>query len=368
MGNKVSIADGMLIEILRDGMKGSLDSLAMRGRRLASSIRKDNPELASQIQEAIGHSSNIRGIQSHKLPLPVDNDTRQNLLVETYPVVMDVKPMWEERTFSTLLEFVRERQFSDKLIDEGLLPARSMLLEGPPGVGKTLAAKWLAHTLDMPLLTLDLATVMSSFLGKTGNNIRAVLKYAQSFPCVLLLDEFDSIAKKRDDDSDVGELKRLVTVLLQSIDDWPASSIMIAATNHAELLDPAVWRRFDKIVSFQVPNSATTKNYLVLNDVNEFLADLISHSTAGCSFSAIEKKLNQAKKNTVLQNSSYSSELLRIFNVSETDLGDSEKLKKEFNIIKMTNEGYSQRKISEKLGVSRGYIKNYLVRVEQGNS
>ncbi len=84
----------------------------------------------------------------------------------------------------------------ERLYKEGLHPSKSLLMGGPPGVGKTLAAKWLAFKLDMPLLTLDLASVMSSYLGKTGNNIKAVLNYASSFPCVLLLDEFDAIAKK----------------------------------------------------------------------------------------------------------------------------------------------------------------------------
>ena len=84
-------------------------------------------------------------------------------------------------------------------------------------MGKTLAAKWMANELKIPLYTLNLAAVMSSYLGKTGNNIRRVFEFASKSPCILLLDEFDAIAKKRDDDSDVGELKRLVTVLLQEI-------------------------------------------------------------------------------------------------------------------------------------------------------
>src|SRR3546814_12962186 len=89
-----------------------------------------------------------------------------------------------------------------------------LLFCGQPGVGKTLAAHWMAQELKLPLLTLNLATVMSSFLGKTGNNVRAVFDHAISRPCVLLLDEFDAIATRRHDDTAVGELKRLVTVLL----------------------------------------------------------------------------------------------------------------------------------------------------------
>ena len=96
---------------------------------------------------------------------------------------------------------------------------------------------------------------MSSFLGRTGNNVRLVLDYAKGEDCILLLDELDAIAKRRDDATEVGGLKRLVTVLLQEIDDWPAHSLLLAATNHPDLLDPAVWRRFEMIVSFPAPDS-----------------------------------------------------------------------------------------------------------------
>ena len=97
-------------------------------------------------------------------------------------------------------------------------PTRSALFTGPPGVGKTLAAKWMARELGQPLAILDLSAVMSSFLGRTGSNVRAVLDFARDRRCILLLDEFDAVAKRRDDTSEIGELKRLVTVLLQEID------------------------------------------------------------------------------------------------------------------------------------------------------
>lgn len=354
--------DKLIAGIIKDGMQGKLDSLVMRARRLANNVKKDNPTFAKEIQETIGTPNLARNVQTHKNPVPVDSDTRHSLLTEYYPVTLESTPVWNEDVETILNRFVKEREFTNKLLDEGLIPARSILFEGPPGVGKTLAAKWLASSLGLPLLILDLATVMSSFLGKTGNNIRSVLNYASSFPCVLLLDEFDAIAKKRDDDSDVGELKRLVTVLLQSIDEWPATSIMIAATNHAELLDPAVWRRFDNIIKFSTPEIGNIRSFLIHKNIPENIADLVSHSAYGESFAIIEKKVWQAKKNMIIEETSFVSELLDVFNVAEDDLSGNDKLIQDFSIIKMTNEGYSQRKISEKLGVSRNYIKNLLTK------
>jgi SpoVK/Ycf46/Vps4 family AAA+-type ATPase len=128
-----------------------------------------------------------------------------------------------------------------------------VLFTGPPGVGKTLAARHLAVELNVPLLVLDLASVISSFLGRTGGNIKQAFDYAKRRPCILFLDELDAVAKRRDDDGDVGELKRLVTVLLQEIDLWTPDSLLVAATNHSSLLDPAVWRRFDRTIEFPRP-------------------------------------------------------------------------------------------------------------------
>jgi SpoVK/Ycf46/Vps4 family AAA+-type ATPase len=105
------------------------------------------------------------------------------------------------------------------------------------------------------LITLDLASSISSYLGKTGQNLKKVIEYAQSTPSILFLDEFDAVAKRRDDPSDLGELKRIVNVLLKELENWPNHSIVIAATNHAELLDKAIWRRFDRAMELGLPDS-----------------------------------------------------------------------------------------------------------------
>lgn len=119
-----------------------------------------------------------------------------------------------------------------------------------------MTAHWLARELEIPLVVLDLATSISSYLGKTGANLRRILNYARSAPCVLLLDEFDAIAKRRDDQSDVGELKRIVNVLLKELENWPFHSVVYAATNHQEMIDPAMQRRFDLVVDMPLPGQS----------------------------------------------------------------------------------------------------------------
>lgn len=172
-----------------------------------------------------------------------------------HPVSLATEPVWPEKVSHELESIIAERRAITELGRVGLAPTKTAIFTGPPGVGKTLAARWVARELDLPLASLNLGTVMSSFLGKTGANLRNVMAYAASHPCVLFLDEIDAVAKRRDDDSDIGELKRLVTVLLQEIDAWPPGGLLLAATNHEQLLDPAVWRRFERRVVFPPADS-----------------------------------------------------------------------------------------------------------------
>ncbi|MDN3612622.1 AAA family ATPase [Vibrio ostreicida] len=227
-----------------------------------------------------------------------------------------------------------------------------------------MSARWLANQLDLPLLILDLATVMSSFLGKTGSNVRAVLEHAMSFPCVLLLDEFDAIAKRRDDDRELGELKRLVTVLLQTIDEWPSTSLLVAATNHGELLDPAIWRRFDMEILFTMPSKDMIGDYL-----SEYWSDIADKKQEyvdkfeGMSFSNIDRELTQEKRASVIS-------ALALRNLAgEENVGYYEELsmeEKKAMSVKLHNQGLSQRAIASKLSISRPTVKKSIEDSKEG--
>ncbi|BEM57464.1 MULTISPECIES: AAA family ATPase [Serratia] len=350
----VNLSNDVFIDVINDALSGRKDSLVMRLRIMSKKLKKESPDLASKLENMLIQSeAGISAARAQPVAprvTPVDADTRQKLLVETYPVVMDVEPVWPSKTAISLNRFVSEWEMKERLHKEGLNPSRSLLMGGPPGVGKTLAAKWLASKLEMPLLTLDLASVMSSYLGKTGNNIRAVLNYASSFPCVLLLDEFDAIAKKRDDATDVGELKRLVTVLLQAIDEWPSTSILIAATNHADLLDPAAWRRFDRVVSFEYPTTELLKTFLLSKDIPESLASYIAEKLDKVSYAVIERAIHQAKRNSIIEQIPLSISLIEEMIPDETI---------ENVIISLIDSGVSQRKISSDLELPRSQIRKF---------
>ena len=281
-------------------------------RRMAKKLREEMPELAEELLELLREvptrSSPLRKAAAQEVP--VDLDSRQQLVRVEQEVTLDLEPVYSGAVKRCLDQLVAERKAREDLERQGLSPSRSALFTGAPGVGKTLAARWLARELELPLLTLDLSAVMSSFLGRTGNNLRFVLDYAKGFECVLLLDELDAIAKRRDDDTEVGELKRLVTVLLQEVDDWPPASLLVAATNHPNLLDPAVWRRFDAVVEFPLPDdeavAEAVRSYLKETPLGagDEWEGVLSVALRGRSFSDIHRDVLRARRSAAIAGSS----------------------------------------------------------------
>ncbi len=156
-------------------------------------------------------------------------------------------------TIATVQACLNEYRHRESLEKYGLEVSNKMLLNGPPGVGKTWMATAIAGELGLDLLLVRWDTVISSYLGSTGNNIRKVFETANADPVVLLIDEFDAGAKNRgDNDHEVGEMNRVVINLLQNIDMFPRHSFLIAATNHGQLLDTAIWRRFT-VINMDLP-------------------------------------------------------------------------------------------------------------------
>lgn len=144
----------------------------------------------------------------------------------------------------------------------GLSPVRRLLFCGPSGCGKTATAEAIASELGLPLLYIRFDAVVSSLLGETATNLRKVFEYAQQEQWVMFFDEFDAIGRSRDDPTEHGEIKRVVNSFLQILDNFKGRSLVVAATNFEQAIDPAVWRRFDDIVRFEKPSIDQLKGLL----------------------------------------------------------------------------------------------------------
>jgi SpoVK/Ycf46/Vps4 family AAA+-type ATPase len=170
-----------------------------------------------------------------------------------------------EETQEVISRIILEHRKDELLRSHGLRPAGKVLFCGPPGCGKTVVAGAIAKALYVPLVLVRLDAVVSSYLGDIAANLRKVFDFARSRPMVLFFDEFDAIGKRRTDEDDHGELKRVVNSFLQMLDGFRGESLIIAATNREQILDPALWRRFDEIAQFPRPDAEQVELVLARN-------------------------------------------------------------------------------------------------------
>lgn len=185
-----------------------------------------------------------------------------DLIINDKETVFLVDVFLNSNNLNQIQQLIKEYRFVDQLAHYGLPVNNKLLLEGHSGCGKTTTAKAIAHALGKPILILNLSNVVCSRIGETSQNIKQVFDKAAREKAVLFLDEFDQIGKERgSDDKDVGEMRRLVNTLIQLIDYYPANALLIAATNHAEIIDQALVRRFQVRINFEMPSRKVLDSY-----------------------------------------------------------------------------------------------------------
>jgi SpoVK/Ycf46/Vps4 family AAA+-type ATPase len=203
-----------------------------------------------------------------------------------------------------LLRVISENRSRDRLERFGVSPRRRLLFHGAPGCGKTLAAAVLAGEMGVPLMTVRIDALFSRFLGATAVQLRAIFAEMPRRPGVYLFDEFDSVAKARGDSQDVGEMNRVVTAFLQLIDADVSGSILVAATNHVELLDRALFRRFDVIIPFEKPTHEQLADLLELRlgtmGLGDGQAKVLAANVEGWSFADVGRACDDAVRTMAL--------------------------------------------------------------------
>lgn len=304
------MASGRLLrQLIKAGTEGNQDAFRSATEAVITEEREKQHHLLANDLERLLYGRTkppaapqmIMAVRS----VPQDRERGLELVEVRQPVRESSDIVLADGARSVIDEVLLEHRRVDVLRSHGLEPAQKLLFFGPPGCGKTLAAEVLATELSLPLAIVRLDTVVSSFLGETAANLRKVFDFIHQTPVVALFDEFDALAKDREDSSDHGELKRVVNAVLQLMDGYRGRSVIVAATNHEALLDTAIWRRFDEVIRFDRPTLDQIKRLLALKLSGvrrefEPADSAVASLFKGMSHADIERVIRRAVKEMVL--------------------------------------------------------------------
>lgn len=353
-----------LIRAALNNDKKNIEAIAlMLGRKL----RKEDPDTSSEIMQILAcTNSGTDVMRSINLsPVPVDRETRNRLVNLEEPMFIE-DPILADSEMDSLNQFIQERSLLNKFLDENIVPPNSILLHGKPGVGKTYISKWLSYKLNMPMVTLDLANSISSYLGRSGQNIKSIFQYAKEQNVILFLDEIDAIAKRRDDATDLGELKRLVNVLLKELESCPVTCIIIGATNHPDLLDKAIWRRFDRALEITLPEKNQRQLLLQrgmgkrLKEIDNEVIEIVLNGTNQMSAADLCKMCEHVKRRIII-NPEYTPTACMLREYCEfVDIRTREQKVLICKALKDNYEQISIKKISELTGIPTTSVNRYL--------
>lgn len=371
-----------LVTISRLALSGSEVDLRLFLAKHIRKIKKDDIETATALEDLLKTQSSFnpsilrrKNFSESEVSKNQDHnnlDEELASLIKVWDPSNSLENIYLSSDIKMALELIiKERSITNlnELTSRGLKPVTTAIFQGPPGVGKSLAAKWLAKQLNLPLYILDLTAVMSSYMGKTGNNLRKVLDFAKSHSCIIFLDEIDAIAKKRGDNSDVGELKRLVTILLQELENWPEQSLLLAATNHFELIDPALWRRFDMDLCFNLPTNKNIeialKDYLA-DDFDYFSPwlDLIKLKMQGLSFSLMKREITYLRKLKLMDPSLFEKTIIKELIPDISNMTKQDRIKLALQLV--NDYKFPKARAAEYMEISRDTLRKYLNDSKEG--
>jgi hypothetical protein len=365
-----------ILKIVNGALSGDRDKVVTYTERLAEKLESEGAErAAARLRKSLeGHPGGkyAHSRLSDDARVPIDSESRLPLANHEFLAPDDSQIFLDPATHQRLTEFLRYTLSASQLLAHGVGIAPTLLVYGPPGCGKTEIARFTAAQLGLPLLTARSDSLISSFLGSTAKNLRLLFESAMGRPCVLFLDEFDALAKKRDDDNELGELKRVVISLLQNIDALDGKTVIVAATNHEHLLDPAVWRRFSYRLEVTFPTFDARLN-IFTRFLREFAPqeglDILAAASEGLTGGDIKNACEDSIRQAILEGQvrpTLDSILLRVLRYrlgqNFSGLPTDENIR---DVRRLGHDVFTYRRIAGLLDVSVGKISRVLANEEK---
>lgn len=265
--------------------------------------QKNNRVLARSLRKTLDNAQSTPARPKALAPLIPFPDAASDFVERIEPEHNKNDIVLSDENVRVFVDLMHEFRRGDEIRRRGLTVRSKLLFCGPPGCGKTLCAEVFAAELGLPLFVVKIDRLISSYLGETAANVRKIFEFARKQPCVLFLDEFDALARSRDDTGEHNELRRVVNSLLLFIDRIRPKGFMIAATNLDQSLDPAIWRRFDEVIWFDKPDRPMIERFLKLKFKNvaiDFDPTAQAANLEGYSYAEIERICVQAIKSAVI--------------------------------------------------------------------
>jgi len=268
-------------------------------------------ELKGIIEDADNRVNVVRDVdysKSYKKNIPIPRDNEKGFpLLELKEFELDWSDLIVNIETITQLKSIEKGFWNKEILGSyGIKPKQKVLFYGVPGTGKTLTAKVLSSILGFPLVYVRFDAIVSSYLGETATNLKKIFDFIEKGQWVVLLDEFDVVGKQRDDQYEHGEIKRVVNNFMQMLDSYNGESLIIAATNHEQLLDPGLWRRFDDIIHFQLPNQNEREelfhHYFKTIKNKEIDYQSLSKQSTGFSAADISQVVTECIRQMIIEN------------------------------------------------------------------
>ncbi len=311
----------------------------------AHEAKQGHGQLAQELRELIDSAKSRPPERGGSTHIAKPRGELANLLKVTYPQNRLAGMVLDESLATQLRRIIKEQRLYARIREHGLSPRRKMLLIGPPGTGKTMTASALAGELGLPLFLVRLDALITKFMGETAAKLRQVFDSIANIRGVYFFDEFDAIGSNRGVTNDVGEMRRVLNSFLQMIEEDHSNSLIIAATNHPEILDSALFRRFDAVIEYHLPDTQQITD-LIRTRLGRFLPSRyanrkVTAKASGLSFAEIGRAIDEAIKEAIMHDENVVRETVLIKMLDERHKLSHKKFEKK--TVTKRNAGTTKR-------------------------